>query len=228
MPLAIITGASRGLGLALARSLARDGWALVIDARGADDLERAARVLGGLAEVAALAGDVSDPAHRSALLAAAGEHVDLLVNNASVLGPSPQPALADYPLEELERVYQVNVLAPLALAQLVLPRLRDGGSIINVTSDAALEPYEGWGGYGSSKAALEQLSAILAAEHPELHIYTVDPGDMRTQMHQEAFPGEDISDCPPPEDSVPGLRRLIDGTAPSGRYRASEVAEVGA
>jgi NAD(P)-dependent dehydrogenase (short-subunit alcohol dehydrogenase family) len=228
MPLAIITGASRGLGLALARSLARDGWALVIDARGADDLERAARVLGGLAEVAALAGDVSDPAHRSALLAAAGEHVDLLVNNASVLGPSPQPALADYPLEELERVYQVNVLAPLALAQLVLPRVRDGGSIINVTSDAALEPYEGWGGYGSSKAALEQLSAILAAEHPELHIYTVDPGDMRTQMHQEAFPGEDISDCPPPEDSVPGLRRLIDGTAPSGRYRASEVAEVGA
>ena len=228
MPLAIITGASRGLGLALARSLARDGWVLVIDARGADDLERAARVLGGLAEVAALAGDVSDPAHRSALLAAAGEHVDLLVNNASVLGPSPQPALADYPLEELERVYQVNVLAPLALAQLVLPRVRDGGSIINVTSDAALEPYEGWGGYGSSKAALEQLSAILAAEHPELHIYTVDPGDMRTQMHQEAFPGEDISDRPPPEDSVPGLRRLIDGTAPSGRYRASEVAEVGA
>ena len=228
MPLAIITGASRGLGLALARSLARDGWVLVIDARGADDLERAARELGGLAEVAGLAGDVSDPAHRSALLAAAGEHVDLLVNNASVLGPSPQPALADYPLEELERVYQVNVLAPLALAQLVLPRVRDGGSIINVTSDAALEPYEGWGGYGSSKAALEQLSAILAAEHPELHIYTVDPGDMRTQMHQEAFPGEDISDCPPPEDSVPGLRRLIDGTAPSGRYRASEVAEVGA
>ena len=228
MPLAIITGASRGLGLALARSLARDGWALVIDARGADDLERAARELGGLAEVAGLAGDVSDPAHRSAMLAAAGEHVDLLVNNASVLGPSPQPALADYPLEELERVYQVNVLAPLALAQLVLPRVRDGGSIINVTSDAALEPYEGWGGYGSSKAALEQLSAILAAEHPELHIYTVDPGDMRTQMHQEAFPGEDISDCPPPEDSVPGLRRLIDGTAPSGRYRASEVAEVGA
>jgi NAD(P)-dependent dehydrogenase (short-subunit alcohol dehydrogenase family) len=228
MPLAIITGASRGLGLALARSLARDGWALVIDARGARELEQAARELSALTEVQAVAGDVSDPAHRNALVAAAGEHVDLLVNNASVLGPSPQPPLARYPLDELERVYRVNVIAPLALAQLVLPRLPDAGTIINVTSDAAVEPYEGWGGYGSSKAALEQLSAILAAEHPELRIYAVDPGDMRTQMHQEAFPGEDISDRPPPEESVPGLRRLIDVAAPSGRYRARELAEVGA
>jgi NAD(P)-dependent dehydrogenase (short-subunit alcohol dehydrogenase family) len=228
MPLAIITGASRGLGFALARSLAGDGWALVIDARGAVDLEYAADELGVFTAVRAVAGDVSDHAHRRALLAAAGERVDLLVNNASVLGPSPQPALHCYPLDELERVYRVNVLAPLALAQLVVPRLPDAGAIVNITSDAAVEPYEGWGGYGSSKAALEQLSAILAAEHPELRVYAVDPGDMRTQMHQEAFPGEDISDRPPPEESVPGLRRLIDGAAPSGRYRARELAEVGA
>ena len=167
-----------------------------------------------MTEVAAIAGDVADPAHRRALIERRRRPtIDLLVNNASVLGPSPQPALADYPLDELERVYRVNVLAPLALAQLALPRLADGGAIINVTSDAAVEPYEGWGGYGSSKAALEQLTAILAAEHPELRVYAVDPGDMRTRMHQEAFPGEDISDRPPPEESVPGLLALIEGDA---------------
>jgi NAD(P)-dependent dehydrogenase (short-subunit alcohol dehydrogenase family) len=228
MPKAIITGASRGLGLALARSLAKDGWSLVLDARGADGLARAATELRELTEIAALPGDVADPEHRHALVAAAGERLELLVNNASVLGPSPQPPLHRYPLEELEHVYRVNVIAPLALAQLALPLLPEGGTVINLTSDAAVEPYEGWGGYGSSKAALEQLSAILAAEHPALRIYALDPGDMRTRMHQEAFPGEDISDRPPPEDSVPGLRRLIDGDAPSGRYRARELAEVGA
>ncbi len=162
------------------------------------------------------------------LVHAAGQEIDVLVNNASVLGPSPQPTLAKYPLDVLESVYRVNALAPLALAQLVLPRLPDGGRILNVTSDAAVEPYEGWGGYGSSKAALEQLSAILAAEQPSIRVYTVDPGDMRTQMHQEAFPGEDISDRPPPEDSVPGLLALIEGDLPSGRYRARELAEVAA
>jgi NAD(P)-dependent dehydrogenase (short-subunit alcohol dehydrogenase family) len=198
----------------------------VIDARGAGDLERAARELGAVTEVAALAGDVADPAHRWALISAAGETIDLLVNNASMLGPSPQPELADYSLEQLERVYRVNVLAPLALAQLALPRIADGGRILNITSDAAVEPYEGWGGYGSSKAALEQLSAILAAEQPALRVFAVDPGDMRTRMHQEAFPGEDISDRPPPEDSVPGLLALIEGDFPSGRYRAREVAAV--
>jgi NAD(P)-dependent dehydrogenase (short-subunit alcohol dehydrogenase family) len=223
MPLAIITGASRGLGLALARALAERHWALVIDARGARDLERVARELGGLTEVAALPGDVADPAHRRALVHAADDTIDLLVNNASVLGPSPQPALADYPLDRLSRVYAVNVLAPLALAQLALPRMPEGARIINVTSDAAVEPYEGWGGYGSSKAALEQVSAILAAEQPSLRVYTVDPGDMRTRMHQEAFPGEDISDRPPPEESVPGLLTLIEGELPSGRYRTREV-----
>jgi NAD(P)-dependent dehydrogenase (short-subunit alcohol dehydrogenase family) len=224
MPTAIITGASRGLGLALARTLAQRDWALVLDARHAEDLERAARELGAITEVAAIPGDVTDATHRAALVRAAGDQLDLLVNNASMLGPSPQPPLAEYPLYLLQRVYAVNVLAPLALAQLVLPRLPDGGRIINITSDAAVEPYEGWGGYGSSKAALEQLTSILGAEQPSIRVYAVDPGDMRTRMHQEAFPGEDISDRPPPEESVPGLLSLIEGDLPSGRYRAKEAA----
>jgi NAD(P)-dependent dehydrogenase (short-subunit alcohol dehydrogenase family) len=224
MPLAIITGSSRGLGLALARALAQRDWALVIDARDPNALERAARELGRITEVVAVPGDVSDDWHRGALLDAAGDHVDLLVNNASLLGPSPQPPLGRYPLGALERVYQVNVLAPLALTQLVLPRMPDGGTIINVSSDAAVEPYAGWGGYGSSKAALDQLTAILAEEHPGLRIHSVDPGDMRTQMHQEACPGQDISNIPPPEDSVPGLLALIEGDQPSGRYVSRELA----
>jgi NAD(P)-dependent dehydrogenase (short-subunit alcohol dehydrogenase family) len=224
MPLAIITGASRGLGLALARALAIDQWALVLSARGAADLEAVARELGQLTEVAAIPGDVADDWHRHALVETAGETVDLLVNNASVLGPSPQPALSDYRLSDLEHVYAVNTIAPLAIAQLTLPRLPDGGCIINITSDAAVEPYAGWGGYGSSKSALEQLSAILAAEHPSLRIYAVDPGNMRTKMHQEAFPGEDISEVPPPEESVPGLLALIERDLPSGRYVARELA----
>ena len=217
MPTAIVTGASRGLGLAVARALAARHWRLVIDAREAAPLHAAAEELGAIA----IPGDVADAAHREALVAAAGP-VDLLVNNASVLGPSPQPPLAEYPLDVLEHVYRVNVLAPLALFQLA--SLNPGARVINVTSDAGAEPYEGWGGYGSSKAALEQLSAILAIEHPELRVYAVDPGDMNTRMHQEAFPGEDISDRPPPEDSVPGLLALIEGDHPSGRYRAADVA----
>jgi NAD(P)-dependent dehydrogenase (short-subunit alcohol dehydrogenase family) len=224
MPLAIITGASRGLGLALARDLAKRNYSLVLGARSAADLERVVRELGAITEVVAVAGDIADPWDRGALVEAAGDEVDVLVNNASTLGPSPQPPLASYPLDAFERVYRVNVTAPLALAQLVLPRMPDGGAVVNVTSDAAIEPYEGWGGYGSSKAALEQLSSILAAEHPELRIYAVDPGDMRTRMHQEAFPDEDISDRPPPEHSVPGLLALIEGELPSGRYRARELA----
>jgi NAD(P)-dependent dehydrogenase (short-subunit alcohol dehydrogenase family) len=217
MPTAIVTGASRGLGLALARALAARHWRLVIDAREQMPLHAAAKELGAIA----LPGDVADATHREALVAAAGP-VDLLVNNASLLGPSPQPSLADYPLDELERVYRVNVLAPLALFQLA--SFAPGARVINVTSDAGSEAYEGWGGYGSSKAALEQLSAILAVEHPELRVYAVDPGDMNTRMHQEAFPGEDISDRPPPEDSVPGLLALVEGDLPSGRYRAAELA----
>jgi NAD(P)-dependent dehydrogenase (short-subunit alcohol dehydrogenase family) len=223
MPVGIVTGASRGLGRALARTLAERRWRLVVDAR---DPEPLARAWAGTPRVTALSGDVTDPDHRGALVEAAGDRLDLLVNNASLLGPSPQPRLAAYPLEELRRVYEVNVAAPLALIQLALPRLAAGARILNVTSDAAVEAYEGWGGYGSSKAALEQLTAILAAEHPELGVYAVDPGDMRTRMHQEAYPGEDISDRPPPEESVPGLLALIEHELPSGRYRARELAGV--
>jgi NAD(P)-dependent dehydrogenase (short-subunit alcohol dehydrogenase family) len=228
MNVAIVTGASRGLGLALARALAERGWRLVLDARGAAPLERARAELAGLTEVAALAGDVSDAHHRAALVEAAAGRLDLLVNNASALGPSPQPPLADYPLAALEDVYRVNVFAPFALAQLALPLLRPGGCVVNVTSDAAVEAYPGWGGYGSAKAALEQLTNVLAAERPDLRIYAVDPGDMNTRMQQEAFPGENVSDRPPPEESVPGLLALIEGDARSGRYRARGLAAVGA
>jgi NAD(P)-dependent dehydrogenase (short-subunit alcohol dehydrogenase family) len=224
MRTAIVTGASRGLGLALARVLGERGWRLVIDARGAEPLAAARQQLGELTDVVAVPGDVADERHRRELIGAAGPRLDLLVNNASLLGPSPQPPLAEYPLDVLEDVFRVNVVAPLALIQLALPILGPGARILNVTSDAAVEPYEGWGGYGSSKAALEQLTNVLAAERPDLRIYAVDPGDMNTQMHQEAYPGEDISDRPPPEDSVPGLLALVEGDLPSGRYRASELA----
>jgi NAD(P)-dependent dehydrogenase (short-subunit alcohol dehydrogenase family) len=223
MQTALVTGASRGLGLALSRALAERGWRLVVDARGAEALEDARRELATLTEITAVTGDVADDAHRRALVAAARGRIDLLVNNASALGPSPQPPLADYPLEVLERVYRVNVLAPLALVQLALPVVPDGGRILNVSSDAAVEAYEGWGGYGSSKAALEQLTSVLAAERPELRVYAVDPGDMNTQLQQEAFPGEDISDRPPPEESVPGLLALVEGDLPSGRYGARDL-----
>jgi NAD(P)-dependent dehydrogenase (short-subunit alcohol dehydrogenase family) len=221
MSTAVVTGASRGLGLALTRALAARGWRVVVDARGAAALGEQAAPLDG---VVAIPGDVADPAHRATLVEAAGARIDALVNNASLLGPSPQPALADYPLPELRRVYEVNVVAPLALVQLALPRLAPGAAVLHVTSDAAAEPYAGWGGYGSSKAALDQLGAILAAEHPELRVYSVDPGDMRTRMQQEAFPGEDISDRPPPEASVPAFVKLIEGSLPSGRYAARELA----
>ena len=226
MPTAIVTGASRGLGLALARQLARDGWRLIVAARDAEALERTRAELARFTDVLAVSGDVADDAHRGMLVATAGDRLDALVNNASVLGPSPQPPLGRYPIAELERVYRVNVFAPLALIQLALPLFPSGGKIVNITSDAAVEPYAGWGGYGSSKAALEQLGNVLGVEHPELLVYTVDPGDMRTQLHQEAFPGEDISDRPEPEVSVPGLVRLLQGDLPSGRYLARELAAV--
>jgi len=225
MPTAIVTGASRGLGRALTAALLREGRRVVIDARGARELDDAVRELSALGDVVAVRGNVTDSEHQQALVEAAGPDIDALVNNASVLGPSPQPALADYPVHALEHVYRVNVLAPLALVQLVLPRLTPGGAILNVTSDAAAEPYEGWGGYGSSKAALEQLTAILAAEHPQRRVYAVDPGDMNTRMHQEAFPGEDISDRAAPEERVPGLLALIEGELPSGRYAAGTLME---
>jgi NAD(P)-dependent dehydrogenase (short-subunit alcohol dehydrogenase family) len=223
MQIGIVTGASRGLGLALTHALVDRGWRIVVDARDGDALRRE---WGYPPHDVVIAGDIADPAHRRALVEAAGPQIDLVVNNASALGPSPLPPLAEYPLDELRRVYEVNVLAPLALVQLALPRLARGACILNVTSDAAVEPYETWGGYGSSKAALDQLTAILGAEHPELRVYAVDPGDMRTQMQQDAFPGEDISDRPLPQESVPGLLELIDGERPSGRYRARNLAGV--
>ena len=225
---ALITGASRGLGLALARALAARGWHLVIDARGSEALDRARRELELHTAVRAIGGDVADDSHRQRLVAEAAElgGLDLLVNNASLLGPSPQPALRNYPLDVLERVFAANVFAPLRLTQLALPHLRASrhARILNVTSDAAVEGYEGWGGYGASKAALEQWSRVMAAEEPALRIYWVDPGDMNTQMQQEAYPGEDTSDRPLPETSVPGLLRLVEDNMPSGRYRARDLA----
>jgi NAD(P)-dependent dehydrogenase (short-subunit alcohol dehydrogenase family) len=220
--IALITGASRGLGLALARQLAAEDWHLIIDARGTKALETARVALAKQTRVIAIPGDVTDGDHRLALAEAAREWggLDALVNNASMLGPSPQPELLDYPLEVLEQVYRTNVIAPLALVQTLRNELKPGACVINITSDAGVEAYSGWGGYGSSKAALEQLSNILAAENSSLHVYWVDPGDMRTQMQQEAFPGEDISDRPLPEESVPGLLELLTGTRPSGRYSA--------
>jgi NAD(P)-dependent dehydrogenase (short-subunit alcohol dehydrogenase family) len=236
MKTAIVTGASRGLGLALAKALAERGWRLVIDARGAAALEAAREELAladrdaargasaaGANPVIAVPGDIADEAHRLELVAAAGEPIDLVVNNASLLGPSPLPPVADLAPSDLEEILRANVVGPLGLIRLALPRMREGGRIVNVTSDAAVEPYEGWGGYGASKAALEQLTRILAAERPDLRVYAVDPGDMRTRMHQDAFPGEDISDRPPPEASVPGLLALIEGELPSGRYAAREL-----
>jgi NAD(P)-dependent dehydrogenase (short-subunit alcohol dehydrogenase family) len=232
VPVALITGASRGLGRATALALARAGWSLVVDGRAAGALTTAADDFreAGAAHVVAVVGDVADADHRAVLAAEVQRlgRLDLLVNNASVLGASPQPALADYPLRVLEHVYEVNTFAPLALTQLLLPRLRsDRGAVVNVTSDAAVEPYDGWGGYGSSKAALEQWTAIMGAEEPDVRVYAFDPGDMRTRMHQEAFPGEDISDRPEPETAVPELLRLTTGDLVSGRYRAAELRSSG-
>jgi NAD(P)-dependent dehydrogenase (short-subunit alcohol dehydrogenase family) len=232
MQVALITGGSKGLGLALATSLVEDGWSVVIDGRDSSTLEQAVARLSSAADrlaVIGIAGDVADPDHRAELVEAVTKlgRLDLLVNNASTLGPSPQPLLADYPLSEFEHVLAVNVVAPLALLQATLPLLRTNrGVVIDVTSDAGVEGYAGWGGYGSSKAALEQLSNVLAAEEPDVRVYWVDPGDMRTEMHQAAFPGEDISDRPLPETVVPALRRLLRDAPPSGRFRASELLEV--
>lgn len=227
---ALITGGSRGLGLALACELAARGWDLILDARGAAALEAVRDELARTTRVTAIAGDIADAGHRLRLAEAAREAggIDVIVNNASILGPSPQPALLDYPLGVLEQVYRVNVIAPLGLVQAVhaADALKTDGCIINITSDAAAEAYEGWGGYGSSKSALEQLSAVLATENGGVRVYWVDPGDMNTQMQQEAFPGEDVSDRPLPKTSVPGLLALIDGRHPSGRYAARALPEL--
>ena len=222
MPHALITGASQGFGRALLAALSERGWTTTVDARDATALREATA---GLAGVRAVPGDVADPEHRAALVAAAGERLDLLVHNASTLGPSPLPALADLPLDALRRVYEINAVAPLALTQLALPALRRASAptVVTLSSDAAVEAYAGWGGYGSAKAALDHLAAVLAVEHPDLRVYAFDPGDMRTAMHQAAFPGEDISDRPVPASVVPALLRLLDVRPDSGRYRAADL-----
>ena len=235
-PTALITGASRGLGRALAAGLAREGFDLIIDARDAAALDAAAgalRAAGPAAQrpgsraVTAIPGDVTDPLHRSALVDAAGDRLDLLVNNAGTLGASPLPALADYPVDELRATFEANVIAPVALTQLALPLLRaSGGAVLNITSDAAVEAYAGWGGYGAAKAALEQASNVLAAEEIAVRVWWADPGDLRTDMHQAAFPGEDISDRPEPASVVPAFVRLVTERLPSGRYRASHLLPV--
>jgi NAD(P)-dependent dehydrogenase (short-subunit alcohol dehydrogenase family) len=221
---AVITGASQGLGAALARELDRNGWTLVVDARDAGRLQESVE---GLAHAHPIAGDVTDAAHRAALVARAAElgGATLLVNNASTLGASPQPVVADLTPAVLETVFRTNLHAPVELVRALLPQLRAaGGTVLNISSDASVEGYPGWGGYGASKAALDQVSRVLAAEEPFLKVYAVDPGDMRTRMHQDAFPGEDISDRPPPEDVVPHLVALLASDLPSGRYRAADVA----
>jgi NAD(P)-dependent dehydrogenase (short-subunit alcohol dehydrogenase family) len=253
-PTALITGASRGLGRALAAGLAREGFDLIIDARDRAALDAAAGALrpaghpaaqrpgsraaqrsGSRAAqrpertVTAIPGDITDPAHRAALIdaARAAGRLDLLVNNAGTLGASPLPALADYPPDELRAAFEVNVIAPVALTQLALPLLRaSGGAVLNITSDAAVEAYAGWGGYGAAKAALEQASNVLAAEELAVRVWWADPGDLRTDMHQLAFPGEDISDRPEPDSIVPAFVRLVTERLPSGRYRAAHLLPV--
>ena len=223
---AVVTGASRGLGLAVTTELVRRGWHVIVDGRDAAALHRAVSSLPE-AGVTAVPGDVCDPLHRERLrrAAATAGGLRLVVNNASILGPSPQPGLADYPVDQLRMVFEVNVVAPLALLQRLLPLLDPGGArVVNVSSDAGIEAYAGWGGYGSSKAALDHLSAVLAVEHPQLRIYALDPGDMNTRMHQDAFPGQDISDLPSPQSVVPAFMVLVDADLPSGRYRAGDLA----
>jgi NAD(P)-dependent dehydrogenase (short-subunit alcohol dehydrogenase family) len=230
-PVAVVTGASRGLGRAVAGALAAAGYAVIIDARDCLALQASAAAIRSqydlpLRSVLPVPGDLTDPAHRADLAAAAAElgGASLLVNNAGTLGASPLPALADYPVSDLRASLEVNVVAPLALTQLLLPDLRRlGGSVLSVTSDAAVEAYAGWGGYGAAKAALEQACHVLAAEEPAIRVWRVDPGDLRTRMHQQAFPGEDISDRPLPETVVPAFLRLISERMPSGRYRAADL-----
>ncbi len=236
MSVAIVTGASRGLGQALATGLVRAGWSVVIDGRERSTLDAAAGRIRAHAPdgagVMAIAGDITDADHRHALTEAAIElgGLDLVVNNAGTLGASPLPSLADYPLDEFRVAFEVNVVAPLGLVQDALPLLLDAPHprLIDITSDAGVEAYEGWGGYGAGKAALEHLGAVLAVEFPAVTVWTVDPGDMRTVMHQAAFPGEDISDRPEPAAVVPALLDLIASDRPSGRYRAAELISSGA
>ena len=227
MPTALITGATAGLGRALAETLARHQWTLIVNGRRAERIQETEEALSAHTRTLAITGDVSDPAHRAKLIESAREAgpLDLLVNNASELGGSPQPELADLDPATFARLLAVNVEAPLDLIRTALPHLSASAAVINISSDAAVEHYEGWGGYAASKAALDHLTLTLAAEQPQRRFYAVDPGDMRTEMHQDAFPGEDISDRPLPETVAPTLAALAASALPSGRYRASELRE---
>lgn len=233
---AVVTGASRGLGRALADALAAAGYSVIVDARDSVALRETAAAIRARHDlprrsVVDVPGDIADPAHRADLAAAAADlgGASLLVNNAGTLGASPLPAIADYPVCQLRAALEVNVVAPVALTQLLLPDLRRrGGAVLSITSDAAVEAYAGWGGYGAAKAALEQACHVLAAEEPAVRVWRVDPGDLRTQMHQQAFPGEDISDRPLPETVTPAFLRLITERMPSGRYRAADLSPAGA
>ncbi len=217
---AIVTGAGTGFGLALTHALSARGATVIACARDGARLRAAVSDLPGVLTVP---GDVNDPAVRAAIVGPA-ERIDLLVHNAGELGPSPLPRLGEYPPDALRAVLETTVLAPLALTQLALPSLRAGaGTVVTLSSDAAVEAYEGWGGYGAAKAALDQLAAVLAVEEPGLAVYAFDPGDMRTDMHQRAFPGDDISDRPAAETVVPALLRLLDARPASGRYRAADL-----
>jgi NAD(P)-dependent dehydrogenase (short-subunit alcohol dehydrogenase family) len=223
---ALITGASRGLGRALARGLAARGWNLIITARDAQQLGVVRAELAVRTHVAALAGDLTHADHRAALAVLARGHagLDAVINNAGALGPSPLPSLLDHPLDALADVFATNVIAQLGVIQALRADLKPDARVINITSDAAVNAYAGWGGYGASKAALEQLSAVLAVENPHIRVYAVDPGDMRTDMQQAAFPGDDISDRPLPEARVPAFVKLLEEDLPSGRYAATELA----
>jgi NAD(P)-dependent dehydrogenase (short-subunit alcohol dehydrogenase family) len=231
MSVAIVTGASKGLGRALAAGLADKGWSLVIDARTATALESAEDHIRSRSQpgslVTSVAGDIASPSHRSELVEAARQMggLDLLVNNASTLGESPLPPITRYPLETLRGVLEVDLVAPLALVQSCLGLLEQSGRprLMNITSDASVEHYEGWGGYGLAKAALDHLTATIGVENAWLRSWSVDPGDLRTDMHQLAFPGEDISDRPLPESMVPQLLTLVESDLPSGRYKAAEL-----
>ncbi|WP_329570243.1 SDR family NAD(P)-dependent oxidoreductase [Kitasatospora sp. NBC_01266] len=231
-PVAVITGASRGLGLELARALAADGRQLVITARNPEELALAEAALRPLTTVVALAGSVVDDEHRAQVAAAAARlgGAALLINNASTLngsadeGADPLPTLAAVPLPDLLETFEVNALAPIALTQLLLPQLRrHAGAVLNISSDAAVEAYPGWGGYGAAKAALDHASAVLAEEEPRLRVWAVDPGDLRTRLHQQAFPDADLSELPLPSSVIPAFRTLWRDRPASGRYRAADL-----
>jgi NAD(P)-dependent dehydrogenase (short-subunit alcohol dehydrogenase family) len=223
MSVALITGGSAGLGQALAHALADEGWRVIVDGRDPDRLAAAV----DHPQVLAIPGDVTNEWHRGALLAAVESEgrLDLLVHNASTLGPTPLPPLRSATVSDLEDVWRTNVGAPLALTVDLIPTLvASRGTLLSVSSDAGVEHYEGWGLYGASKAALDHLTLTFGVENPDITAYAVDPGDMRTQMHQDAFPGEDISDRALPESVVPHLLALLAARPPSGRYRAADIA----